>query len=106
MKFGVRTPNLKKSFKARTTGRAKRAIKRSINPVYGKKGMGWISNPKKAAYNKVYNKTTVGASVGDFQKGTGVYNGNVFKYIILFFTFPIWLPFYILYLPFKVLKSK
>ena len=59
MKFGVRTPNLKKSFKARTTGRAKRAIKRSINPVYGKKGMGWINNPKKAAYNKVYNKTTV-----------------------------------------------
>ncbi|EGT4137982.1 hypothetical protein EQZ09_09280 [Clostridium perfringens] len=106
MKFGVRTPNLKKSFKARTTGRAKRAIKRSINPVYGKKGMGWINNPKKAAYNKVYNKTTVGASIGDFEKRTGVYNGNVFKYIILFFTFPIWLPFYILYLPFKILKTK
>lgn len=58
MKFGFRTPSLKKSFKARTTGRAKRAVKKSLIPGYGKKGMGWIKNPKKAAYNKVYNKTS------------------------------------------------
>ena len=54
MKFGVRKPNLKKSIKARTTGRIKRTAKRSINPLYGKKGMGFINNPKKAMYNKVY----------------------------------------------------
>ena len=36
----------------------KRNIKKAINPFYGKKGMGWITNPKKALYNKVYNKTT------------------------------------------------
>ncbi len=58
MKFGLRTPSLKKSFKARTTGRAKRAVKKALIPGYGKKGMGWIKNPKKAAYNKVYNKTS------------------------------------------------
>lgn len=58
MKFGPRKPSLKKSFKARTTGRAKRAFKRSYNPLYGKKGMGLINNPKKYVYNKVYNKTT------------------------------------------------
>lgn len=58
MKFGMRKPSLKKSVKARTTGKAKRAIKRAVIPGYGKKGMGWIKNPKKAAYNKVYNKTT------------------------------------------------
>lgn len=58
MKIGMRKPNLKKSFKARTTGKLKRKIKKSINPFYGKKGMGWINNPKKALYNKVYNKTT------------------------------------------------
>lgn len=29
MKFGMRTPSLKKSFKARTTGKAKRAVKKS-----------------------------------------------------------------------------
>lgn len=58
MKFGPRTPNLSKSFKARTTGKAKRKIKSTINPLYGKKGMGWVNNPKKAAYNKIYNKTS------------------------------------------------
>ena len=58
MKFGLRTPSLKKSIRARTTGRAKRAVKRALIPGYGKKGMGWITNPQKAAYNKIYNKTT------------------------------------------------
>ena len=58
MKFGMRTPSLKKSFKARTTGRAKRAVKKSINPFYGKKGMGYVRSPKKAIYNKIYKKTT------------------------------------------------
>lgn len=58
MKFGLRTPSLKKSFRARTTGRTKRAVKKAIIPGYGKKGMGWIKKPKKAAYNKVYNKTS------------------------------------------------
>ncbi len=59
MKFGIRTPSLKKSISARTTGRAKRSIKKALIPEYGKKGRGWITNPKKAAYNKVYRKTTV-----------------------------------------------
>lgn len=58
MKFGIRTPSLKKSIKARTTGKAKRAIKKAVIPGYGKKGMGWIKDPKKAAYNKVYKKTS------------------------------------------------
>lgn len=62
MKIGVRTPSIKKSIKARTTGRMKRQLKKSVNPLYGKKGMGWVNNPNKAVYNKVYNKTTVGVS--------------------------------------------
>lgn len=62
MKFGVRKPSLKKSIKARTTGKAKRKIKKAINPTYGKKGTGYIRDPKKAVYNKVYNKTTVGVN--------------------------------------------
>lgn len=61
MKIGVRTPSIKKSVSARTTGRINREIKRAVNPVYGKKGMGWINDPKRAAYNKIYNKTTVSA---------------------------------------------
>lgn len=58
MKFGMRTPSLKRSISARTTGQLKRSVKRTIIPGYGKKGMGWIKNPKKALYNKVYHKTT------------------------------------------------
>lgn len=41
MKVGVRTPSVKRS------------IKKAVIPGYGKKGMGWIKNPKKAAYNTV-----------------------------------------------------
>lgn len=54
----MRKPSFKKSIKARTTGKAKRAIKKAIIPGYGKKGTGMIKNPRKAVYNKVYNKTT------------------------------------------------
>ncbi len=65
MKFGIRTPSLKRSISARTTGRAKRAIKKAVIPGYGRKGMG-ILHPKKAIYNKVYHKTTFG--LGDILK--------------------------------------
>ncbi|MCC2717849.1 hypothetical protein GKF99_01740 [Finegoldia sp. BIOML-A2] len=58
MKIGFRTPSLKKSFKARTTSKYKRQLKSAIDPTYGKKGIGWFKNPKKALYNKIYNKTT------------------------------------------------
>ena len=60
MKVGIRKPNIKKSVKARTTGKIKRSVKKSVNPLYGKKGVGYVTDPKKAVYNKVYNKTTVG----------------------------------------------
>lgn len=58
MKFGFRSPSLKKSLRARTTGKLKRSLKKSINPFYGKKGIG-ILRPKKALYNKVYSKTSI-----------------------------------------------
>lgn len=63
MKMGIRSRSISRSISARTTGRIKRSVKRSINPTYGKKGMGYINNPKKAVYNKIYSKTTVG--IGD-----------------------------------------
>lgn len=62
MKFGIRKPSIKKSIKARTTGKLKRKAKKAVNPLYGKKGMGVINDPKKAVYNKVYDKTSVGVS--------------------------------------------
>jgi hypothetical protein len=89
MKVGVRKPSIKKSIKARTTGKAKRTIKSSVNPLYGKKGMGWVNDPKKVAYNKVYNKTTVG--VKDITKATSGNNGcakgcltNIIIFIAIF----------------------
>ena len=58
MKYGIRKPSFRKSISARTTGRAKRAVKKALIPGYGKKGTGIIKNPRKALYNKVYHKTT------------------------------------------------
>lgn len=55
----IRKPSIKKRIKARTTSKWKRQVKSSINPYYGRKGMGWVRDPKKALYNKIYNKTTV-----------------------------------------------
>ena len=60
MKIGARKPSIKKRVTAKTTGKITRSVKRSVNPLYGKKGMGYVNNPKKAVYNKVYNKTTFG----------------------------------------------
>ena len=57
MKMGFRMPSMKKSIKASTFGSLKRKTK-SINPLYGKKGVGLINNPKKSINNKIYKKTT------------------------------------------------
>jgi hypothetical protein len=55
MKFGIRTPSIKKRISARTS------IKRQVVHRAGIKmprGYGWVRNPKKYAYNKVYNRTS------------------------------------------------
>lgn len=46
MKIGIRTPSIKKSISSRTIEKFKRSIKKSTNPLYGKKGIGFITNPK------------------------------------------------------------
>ena len=58
MKIDMRAPSPRRSFKARTTGKWKRQARKALIPGYGRKGMGWIRNPRKAAYNKIYRKTT------------------------------------------------
>ena len=62
MRIGMRKPSLKKMVKARTTGRAKRVVKRAIVPGYGRKGMGFLKNPKRSIKNSLYKKTTFGIS--------------------------------------------
>lgn len=54
----MRKPSLAKSFKARTTGRLKRQVKRAIIPGYGKRGMGFIKDPKRSVKNAIYRRTT------------------------------------------------
>lgn len=58
MKIGIRKPSFEKTVKARTTGALKRKVKGSVNPLYGKKGMGLL-HPKRALYNKIYKKVTI-----------------------------------------------
>ena len=58
MKYGMRTPNVNKRISARTTGKITRTVNKAVNPLYGKKGMGFVNDPSRAVYNKVYNKTT------------------------------------------------
>lgn len=77
MKVGIRKPSIKRSIKARTTGKLKRAVKRAVNPLYEKEGMGYINDPKKAVYNKIYNKTTIG--VRDIVDGTVTPSNNATK---------------------------
>jgi len=55
MKFGLRTPSLKKSFAARTS--LKRFARHSLG-LKVPRGAGWLTNPKKAAYNRIYSRTT------------------------------------------------
>lgn len=56
MKFGFRTPSLTRRIAARTS--VKRYIRHSLG-FKAPRGWGWVTNPKKAAYNRVYNRTTV-----------------------------------------------
>ena len=62
VKVGFRKPSIKRSVKARTTGKYKRRVKKAINPLYGKKGIGFIKSPRKSIRKKIYRKTTFGLS--------------------------------------------
>lgn len=57
MKFGFRIPNLNKRLAARTS--MSRILRHNLG-FKAPRGWGWITNPKKAAYNRIYNRTTTG----------------------------------------------
>jgi hypothetical protein len=57
MKFGIRTPSIRKKIAARTS--VKRIVRNSLG-LKAPRGYGWITDPQKAAYNRVYNRTTKG----------------------------------------------
>ncbi len=57
MKFGFRIPSLNKRIAARTS--PARILRHNLG-LKAPRGYGWITNPKKFVYNKVYQKTTRG----------------------------------------------
>ena len=60
VRFGFRIPSLKKRLSARTS--LKRYFRNSLG-LKAPRGWGWLTNPRKAAYNRVYNRTTRGCLV-------------------------------------------
>lgn len=75
MRSVIRKPSPRKSISARTTGKVTRAVKKSVNPMYGKKGTGLITDPKRSMYNHVYNKTSVG--VDDLIPSSGSHSSSI-----------------------------
>lgn len=57
MKLGFRIPSIKKRIAARTS--IKRVVRHQLG-LKAPRGLGWITNPRKAAYNRVYHRTTSG----------------------------------------------
>lgn len=57
MKFGIRVPSFRKRIAARTS--LKRVVRHSLG-LKAPRGWGWLTNPKRASYNRIYNRTTVG----------------------------------------------
>ena len=57
MMTGLRIPSLKKRLAARTS--PSRWVRNSLG-LKAPRGCGWLTNPRKAAYNRVYNRTTFG----------------------------------------------
>lgn len=66
MKFGIRLPSLKRRIAARTS--PARFLRNNLG-LKAPRGWGWLTNPRKALYNRVYNRTTV--SVDDLARGRG-----------------------------------
>jgi hypothetical protein len=60
MKFGLRIPSLTKRIAARTS--PARFVRQNMG-LKAPRGYGWVTNPKKFVYNKVYNKTSSGCMV-------------------------------------------
>lgn len=84
MKVGPRIPSATKMVKARTTGRVKRAVKGSVNPVYGKNGIGYLKDPERAVKNKIYHKLTYDP-ISFMKKGSFKESRVVIVPIVLFY---------------------
>ena len=55
-----RVPSLNKRISARTS--LKRVVRHNLG-LKAPRGWGWLTNPKRAVYNRVYNRTSIGCVV-------------------------------------------
>ena len=69
VRFGFRVPSLTKRISARTS--LKRYVRNSLG-LKAPRGWGWITNPRKASYNRVYNRTTRGCLIVLVVMGLGL----------------------------------
>lgn len=86
MKFGFRKPSINKRFAARTS--LKRVVRHNLG-LKAPRGWGWVTNPKKAAYNRVYNRTTFG--VGGCRRAGTQGSGGTAGCLILVAAFVLFL---------------
>src|SRR5512142_1254110 len=71
MTFGFRTPSVRRRLAARPSIR--RYIRHNVG-LKAPRGWGWITNPRRALYNRIYNRTTFG--LGDVARGLGGRRGR------------------------------
>lgn len=60
MRFGFRIPSLAKRIAASTS--VGRFIRQNLG-LKAPRGMGWVTDPKKALYNRIYSRTTRGCMI-------------------------------------------
>lgn len=60
VRFGFRVPSLRKRISARTS--LKRYVRNNLG-LKAPRGWGWLTNTRRAAYNRVYSRTMRGCLV-------------------------------------------
>lgn len=60
VRIGFRRPSLRKRIAARTSW--KRAVRHRMG-LKAPRGWGWLTNPRRAAYNRIYSRTTRGCLI-------------------------------------------
>jgi hypothetical protein len=61
MAWGFRRPSIRGRIATRIS--VKRYVRQSLG-LKVPRGWGWLTNPRKAAYNRIYNRTTFGLGKG------------------------------------------
>lgn len=84
MKVGFRKPSLKGMISARTS--PARFVRHSLG-FKAPRGWGWVTNPQRALYNRVYHRTTFGLGdlFGGGSKRSKASSSGCFLLALLFF---------------------